>query len=289
MRRHAVGADRARQQRAVRIDRRSANGGPRVDVIRFDGPDLIVARLSAECAIRILEPSSLPSHARPVLAVALALDRPGLRSRLQEIRRQYPTIPLVIITAGDAANLKRLLGLNGDSVVTVERIEDELGSVVHSLQHRSPLEVAARAFEEAELLDDVTRHAVLTAIRSVPPIRTVNALGKRLGLSRQRIWDCFAPLRVRTGWSCLDLLHAVALWRTIELLRNGFSLAVAWRELGLNPRTAHRLCRAHLGCAPSLLLDHADAVEREILQFVERSLATDGAGQIDCLSGQIAS
>jgi AraC-like DNA-binding protein len=197
---------------------------------------------------------------------------------LQEIRRQYPTIPLVIITAGDAANLKRLLGLDADAFVTVERIEDELGSVVHSLQHRSPLEVAARAFEEAESLDDVARDAVVTALRSVPPIHTVKALANRLGVRRKRIWDGFRPIQVRTGWSCLDLLHAVALWRTIEVVRNGWNIRKAVQDLGLSPRTTRRMCRSLLGCTPSDLLAYADKLEAAVLEFLERALAWDGGG-----------
>lgn len=278
---HEDAGDPARYRSEDAADGRSATGRPRIDVIPIEAPETILARLSARFTVRIVEPSSAPSHARCLLAVALALDRADVRARLQQIRRQHPASPLVIITSGDAANLERLLGLNADGVVTVERIEDELGSVVHSLQHRSPLEVAATAFEEAESLDDVVRAAVVTALRSVPPIHTVKALARQAGLSRKRLWDRFRPLRLRTGWSCLDLLHAVALWRTIELVRSGGNIRRAWRDLGLSPRTARRACRAHLGCSPSDLLDRADTLERAILDFVERCLTEGVDGQID--------
>src|SRR5690606_23331995 len=106
-------------------------------------------------------------------------------------------------------------------------------------------------------------------------------LARQAGLSRKRLWDRLRPLRPRTGWPCLDLGHAVALWRTLELARGGGNIRRAWRDLGLSPRTARRACRAHLGCSPSDLLDRADTLERAILDFVERCLTEGVDGQID--------
>lgn len=279
MRRHADGVAHARHQGGDPSDRRSANGRPRVDVIPLEAPESVLARLSTELTVRIAEPPSVRSDAGCILAVALTLSRPDSRARLQELRRQRPTTPLVIITSGDRANLVWLVGLNADAVVTVDRISVELGSVIRSLQRRSPLELAAIAFEEAESLNPVVRAAVLTAIQSVPPIRTVKALARRIGVSRKRLWDAFRPVQLRTGWSCLDLLHAVALWRAVELAQ-GSAGAVqrAWQELGLSDSTARRLCRAHLACPPSMLLDRAADLERAFLDFVERCHTQGGKG-----------
>jgi len=278
----------ARQQYAANNHGPSGTDGPSVNVIPLDASEAVLARLSAEFTVRIEEASSALSHGRCLLAVALALDRADVRARLQEIRQQRPATPLVIITSGDAGNLERLLGLNADAVVTVERIEDDLGSVVDSLVGRSPLELAARAFEDAESLDDMVRAAVVTALRALPPIHTVKGLARRLGVSPNRLAERFRPIRLRTNWSCLDLLHAVALWRAMDLLTYGGTTNRAWESLGLDARTARRACKAHLGCASSELLDHADTLERAVLDFVEHCVALRGRPErLTCARGSI--
>src|SRR5690606_7406646 len=126
----------------------------------------------------------------------------------------------------------------------VERVEDDLTSVVRSLVSRSPLEAAAAAFEAADSLDPVARAAILAALRSVPPLHTAKALARQLGLSRKRLWRGLRVIRIRTGWSCtgwscLDLLHAAALWRVVELARgSGITVHQAWQALELSDSTA---------------------------------------------------
>lgn len=247
---------------------------PVIDVLLLDGPASALGRISARFTVRMVDGSPAPSPGRCLLVIALALDRPEVRARLQQLRRQRPATPLVLITSGDAANLRRLVGLNADEVVTVERVEDDLTSVVRSLVSRSPLEAAAAAFEAADSLDPIARAAILAALRSVPPLHTVKALARQLGLPRKRLWRGLRVIRIRTGWSCLDLLHAAALWRVVELARgSGITVQQAWQALELSDSTARRVCRAHLACAPSELLDRADALERAILDFVDRCLA----------------
>lgn len=260
-----------------------------VAVVALDAPEFVLASLSSLLTVRIVESVSFVPHGRCLVAVAMTLHRADVRARLRQIRQQRPASPLVIVTSGDAGNLRWLLGLHADGVVTVEHIEDEIGPVVRSLECRSPLERAAAAVEEAETLDEVVRAAILTAARSVPPIHTVKGLAKRLGAPPDRLSKRFKTIALRTGWSCLDLLHAIALWRTVELLANGSSLKHAWEQLCLDPRTLRRASRALLQCPLSRLRDHMAALERAILEFVQRAVSPERhAARIDRPKSRIA-
>lgn len=257
----------------------STAGQPPVNRPSLHAPESVLGGPSAGLAVRIADAPQGPLDSRCVPAIAATVDEPGVGARLQQVRRQLPTTPVVIVTSAEYANLIRLARLNAEVVVPAERMEDEFASVVRGLQRHSPLDVAAAAFEALGSLDAVARAAILAALRSLPPIRTVKALARCLGVSRKRLWAGFRPVQICTGWSSLDLLHAVALWRVIELARrSGGGVQRAWRELGLSDSTARRTCQAHLGCAPSKLLDHADALEHALLGFAERCLVEDGAG-----------
>src|SRR5690606_8891152 len=70
---HEDAGDPARYRSEDAADGRSATGRPRLDVIPIEAPEPILARLSARFTVRLVEPSSTPSHAPCLLPVALAL------------------------------------------------------------------------------------------------------------------------------------------------------------------------------------------------------------------------
>lgn len=256
-----------------------------LDDVLLDGPPSLLAGLARNFAVELADPLARPPRHGCLVAIALRLGRADTRRQLQTIRQRYPATGLVIVTSGDPANLRNLLGLKADAVSPVEGIESDLPALVRSLRARGPLEIAAAAFEEADGLDPLVRGALLAAVQSMPPVHTVKGLASRIGAAPNRLGERFQAIKRRTGWSCLDLLHAVALWRTVEMLEAGVSLKRALQQLGLDPRTVRRASHGLLGCRPSELLARARELQQAIIKFVEYSLQP---GEIDRVPGDIA-
>lgn len=274
---------------AIRCDERRDRGGrsraertvmPRVAVLLLGASEAALADLGVEFAMHVIKPDAIPPGCCCVLVVAPTLRQPEVRLHLERIRRTRPWTPMALVTSADPANLRGLGGVSTEAVVAWERVREDLPDVVRSLCRRSPLEALAARFEQAAGVDPMARRALVTAVRAWPPPHTVKGRARVLGLPPNRLAEHFRPIKLQTGWSCLDLLHMVALWRVVEFMRNGRTVTEALSELGLDRMTVRRACRAQLACAPRELLRYAGQLERLLLEFADGCLGRE-AGRKD--------
>jgi hypothetical protein len=183
-----------------------------------------------------------------VLLVAQDQARPGLGPALQQARAAQPGTPYILATAWTPANLRWLKDIAVDDVISADRLSSELRPAVEKLVAIPALERLASGIGGAAKVPADLRVAMATALRSTPPVHTVQRLAWIGGLPRSRLFKVWRRYSDEVGLS--EFLHMIMVVRLLDCARPDRRVDSIVGQVGITRRTAERLVRRY--CRRSL-------------------------------------
>lgn len=200
----------------------------------------------------------------------LILDLPSLegalvRRRVQDLERVHPFLPIVLVTAREADNVRHLAEVEVEEVLWRTEIDSSIRTAVVRASSRGLARWIARRLATSDRLDPELREGLVHALRSSEPVRTVGDLAGIVGCHRTtlaRQWR--RAVGSDTDLRLEDALAWILLLRAIGRKRPGEGWAHVAREIGIHEKTLRNYAR-HLtgrGLADLDRLDHRTAAER---------------------------
>lgn len=177
------------------------------------------------------------------------LDREAERL-LREVSVRRPSLPVVLVTDGDAENARRLGRVTVHDVVWSDRVPQDLGAVVERVSAIGLLERFTRALERHPVpeSDLYLRDRFAEVCRSAPPVPPVQKFADRCSLSVSQ-----AERRLNAGfgagWQPRVVLRWIRLLATLDLLGSGLSVERAAARAGVAESTV-RAAAADLAGIP---------------------------------------
>lgn len=183
-------------------------------------------------------------EARCVVLIAPWLATGSTVSQIAALRRQLPSVPVVIATTKDADNIRHLAGCAVDEIVWLHEIDRELSSAVARACGTGLLARLGRGFATAPGLPPVLRSALAHACRPDCAVRSVSELATAIGKHPHTLWyhwhhalGTAARLRLE---DCLDWILLLRAWHLREGAQGWDSVA---RKLHVHEHTLARLIR----------------------------------------------
>jgi hypothetical protein len=206
---------------------------------------------------------------------------PEVVARLDAFIAEYPLRPVVLVTTGDADNVRRLRGLHVDEVLWPSELPALLaGAVDRARASRGLHRIAARLVDMRGLTPTV-RAALERACIGELPSTTVRALAQAMRVDRRTLWRGWrastraaAPPASADEQPALrleDVLDWVLLLRALGVRQRGRAWRDVAAELGVHEHTLARLARRLTGRSLASLADGGFAVASE--QFERDVLA----------------
>ncbi|HEX7091966.1 MAG TPA: hypothetical protein VF192_17750 [Longimicrobiales bacterium] len=188
------------------------------------------------------------------LVVALPRLEDAAGEQIRRLRHRLPRCPIVLVTAAEPENVKRLRSVPADAVVWLDDLE-ELPRALHAARRACFLaRAAARIEHAAPRLGPRLARALALALRAERPVTRVADLARRAGTDRRtldRAWrgavGAACPLRLE------DVLDWILLFHAHGLLAAGHKSVAVAVQLGIHEDTVARRARALLGVTPRRL------------------------------------
>lgn len=187
----------------------------------------------------------------------IAFPTLGVQSRvvrLVALCRQYPHLPVVLITRRDADQLKRVSHLRIESVVWVSELE---GSLTGAVQEARSATVFAQLSEEIASRADLPlafRKILVAACHGKGTINSVNQLAKLMNRDRKTIWYHWRKATEdRETIHLKEFLDWLRVVRARELAVTGHYGAVIGNQLNTSARSLQRQIRRLTGLSLSEL------------------------------------
>jgi hypothetical protein len=169
-------------------------------------------------------------------------------SRIASLRYRFPLLPLVVVTAKDADNVRLLSRLIIEEIVWQHEAERTLPLAVRSARSHALGRRVTESIAAADHLPVQLRTGLIHVLRSLTPVRSISEVASAVGCHRRTLWYQWRsvvrgepPLRLE------DFMHWVLLLRAVarKQVRRG------WREAasatGIHEHTLARLARQHTG------------------------------------------
>jgi hypothetical protein len=171
---------------------------------------------------------------------------PQIATRLRQLRRRYPMTPIVLTTAKDFDNARRLASVDVDDVVWIGEERNRLWMALDR-SSGSTLSRVTRSIEAATMSERLCL-ALIAACRSLRPVTSVKELAIIAHCSRATLrndWD--AATRYSKGFSLAEFLDWVFLLRAFERRRPGRTWQQVADELSTYQSVLSRLARRLTG------------------------------------------
>jgi hypothetical protein len=204
------------------------------------------AALTSECAI----------------AVVSWLSTDDAVSRIAALRFRSPLLPLVVVTAKDADNVRLLSRLVVEEIVWQHEAERTLSLAVRSARSHAMGRRITESIAAADHLPVQLRTGLIHVLRSLTPVRSISEVASAVGCHRRTLWYQWRlvvrgepPLRLE------DFLDWVLLLRAVSRKQASRGWSEAAGAAGIHEHTLARLARQHTG----LRLRHLAAVQPQRL------------------------
>lgn len=204
---------------------------------------------------------------------------PDLFARVEALKSDDPTLPVVLVTDRAARRLRWLKDLVVEEVVWDDEVGPELPSAVRradAQRHFRELEARIRACRR---LTPVLTAALARAVRRRPPFTSVRAMAGEMGCDRRTLWRHW-----RRAFGDRDDLGPKGFLDWILLLRAsaGAPVRTSWRRIardaGVEVRTLRRAAGRRLGVPLSEAAgDGIEALRERFRREVLEPLLTDAA------------
>ena len=162
---------------------------------------------------------------------------------VRNLNRDHPSLPVILITEPDSADLRHLASVSVEAVLFQHQIAARLPA---ALESSVGMIFGLRALGEEcmknESLPGPLRHLLSCALTHVPPPRTVQRLARLLDSD---------PSTIRRHWRrgvnshgirrIKDLLDWLVLLHAVSVKRPGLSWRFVARRIGVHERTLRRL------------------------------------------------
>jgi hypothetical protein len=212
-------------------------------------------------------------------------------ARLEGFVAEYPLRPVVLVTTGDADNVRRIRGLQVDEVLWPAELPSALAAAVERARARRGLHRIAARLVDARGLTPTMRAALEWACIGELPAATVRALAQAMRVDRRTLWrgwrastraaaaagppgaaDVARAAGAPNGPALRleDVLDWVLLLRALGVRQRGRAWREVAAELGVHEHTLARLARRLTGQSLAALGDGGFAVasaqfERDVL------------------------